>query len=209
MRPVRSLILCLAVLLLPLRSGTAEDLTYCYLGWDAQGAGKNALAISHYNRCIDKGTLSSGQQAIAHFNRGNAYYSEEQYNQALADYNAALRIKPDYIKVYLNRGNAYARIGQYSRAIADYDHSLRLKPNDFGAYGSRATAHCHLGKAKQAFSDYMESARLEPSHANNLQFLLMLEGFYQPDGGFVADDIFEPKAQAALRAFIEAGCPQR
>ena len=48
---------------------------------------------------------------------------------AIADYDEAIRLKPNDAGAYLNRGIAKQKQGQYEAAIADYDEAIRLKPD--------------------------------------------------------------------------------
>src|SRR6266511_3140682 len=66
-----------------------------------------ALVITHFCR---KGTL----------------------DRAIADYDQAIRLKPDVALAYFNRGNAHKNAGNKQSAIADFRKSLELptNPND-------------------------------------------------------------------------------
>ena len=55
----------------------------------------------------------------AYINRGVAYYSKGQYDQAISDYNKALEINPRYAEAYNNRGDAYLGKGQYDKSWED------------------------------------------------------------------------------------------
>ena len=69
---------------------------------DAQAAACTAL--------IDSKRFSKQNLAILHSNRGIAYGKAGDYDRAMADFDAALRINPNHIRAYVNRGNAsYAR----------------------------------------------------------------------------------------------------
>jgi tetratricopeptide (TPR) repeat protein len=45
---------------------------------------------------------------------------------AIADYNQAINIKPDYALAYNNRGNAKYDLGDKQGAIADYNQAAQL-----------------------------------------------------------------------------------
>ncbi|MDR1985725.1 MAG: tetratricopeptide repeat protein, partial [Treponema sp.] len=49
--------------------------------------------------------------------------------RAIEDFNAALRIDPNYAAAYSNRGRAYYYKRMYDRAIEDCTAALRINPN--------------------------------------------------------------------------------
>ena len=49
-----------------------------------------------------------------------------QYFAAIADFDIAIRLKPDYAKAYANRGIAKARLNRISEAKQDVRTALRL-----------------------------------------------------------------------------------
>src|SRR5262249_50852801 len=89
-----------------------------------------------------------------------------QYDLAIADCDAALKLSPQAPFAFGNRGTAYLHKGQYERAIADYDRSIAL----FAARGSggaefyfgRAIAYLRLGQTDRADADFRRAIALEP-----------------------------------------------
>jgi len=57
--------------------------------------------------------------ADAYNNRGNAYSRLGKYQQAIEDYNKAIRLKPDYADAYHNRGLAYFTQGENKLGCID------------------------------------------------------------------------------------------
>ena len=94
-------------------------------------------------RLVPAKPLSKGKQSISadtYFRWGNAKYELGLYQSAIADYDTAIRLKPDYADAYNNRGVAKDNLGQYFAAIADYDTAIRLKPDYAKAYVNRGNA---------------------------------------------------------------------
>ena len=52
---------------------------------------------------------------------------------AISDYDAAIRLNPEYAKAYNNRGVAKKALGHLEAAISDYDAAIRLDPNNAAA----------------------------------------------------------------------------
>ena len=77
---------------------------------------------------IDSGRYTRQNLAILHSNRGIAYGKGGDYDRAIADFDAALRINPNHMRAYLNRGNANFARRDYDRAIADFGQAIRLEP---------------------------------------------------------------------------------
>jgi tetratricopeptide (TPR) repeat protein len=48
---------------------------------------------------------------------------------AMADYNEALRLNPQYALAYNNRGNIFLQRGDFDTAINNYEAALRIDPN--------------------------------------------------------------------------------
>jgi tetratricopeptide (TPR) repeat protein len=64
--------------------------------------------------------------ADAYNNRGIAYDSKGQYDQAIADYNNALEINPRYAMAYYNRGIAYYFKKEYDKSLENVKKAQEL-----------------------------------------------------------------------------------
>lgn len=150
---------------------------------------KPEFADAYGNRCYAAYLLSNYQQAIADcdqaiilnstnpdffINRGNAYddlalqaKSANQMQQAnghharaIADYNAALTLRPNYPKALYNRALAHNRFENHTAALQDYTASLAGNPEFAEAYYNRAITHYRLGNLDQAIADMERAAIL-------------------------------------------------
>ena len=59
--------------------------------------------------------------ATAYNNRGVALRLKADYAAAIADFNEAIRLAPNYANAFNNRGVAFRNAGDLEHAIADYD----------------------------------------------------------------------------------------
>lgn len=73
---------------------------------------------------------TEGATAEELFDQGNAYFQAGQLEQAVAAYQKAIELKPDYQAVYANLGVAYYQLEQLDLAAAQYEKALELDPAD-------------------------------------------------------------------------------
>ena len=94
-----------------------------------------------------------------------------QAEVALACYERALAIKPDFAEVHNNRGNLLNRLGQNAEAIASFRKALQIKPEYAEAHNNLGVALYDAGELDQATASYREALSVRPSYAeaqNNL-----------------------------------------
>lgn len=53
-------------------------------------------------------------------NRGDVLFSQEKYEEAIAEYNSFLASKPKNVKALYNRGRSYEELGNYPQAEKDF-----------------------------------------------------------------------------------------
>jgi tetratricopeptide (TPR) repeat protein len=90
----------------------------------------------------------SPAKARPHYQLGYYYDRKERMNEAMQEYQAALRLGPDYLVAewaHNNLGNIYGKQGRYDEAISEFKATLAIHPSD-------SVAHTNLGiiYAKQA-----------------------------------------------------------
>jgi lipoprotein NlpI len=120
------------------------------------------LAIQHCTRAIDSRRFSGMPLARLHYNRGLEHAAKGRADSAIADYDAAIRLAPQYGDAYLARGNARGLKNDSGRAIADFDAALNINPKDRVALGSRAFEWTAKGDYARAIADQDAVIRLDP-----------------------------------------------
>ncbi len=110
----------------PPTTASAVNIEYCLKGAVAVTAQDHDLAIEHFSRCIDEGNLGNDQLGTAFLNRGASYGQTGQPDSAIRDFDAAIRLKPDYPRAFANRAYAYETLGQHEIALGDYKKAYDL-----------------------------------------------------------------------------------
>jgi tetratricopeptide (TPR) repeat protein len=130
----------------------------------AEASGLDEM-IAACSRAIESGDLAAFSLSIIFYNRGTAWGYKGDYDRAIADFNEAIRLRPEYALAYNNRGNAWNYKGDHDRAIADYSEVIRFNPKYALAYNNRGAAWNYKGDHDRAIADYSEAIRLNPEYA--------------------------------------------
>jgi Flp pilus assembly protein TadD len=107
-------------------------------------------------------TIPSGV-SFASFSNGNAARNQGNYDQAIINYNEAVRLEPKDAATYNSRGLTYYKKGDYDRAIANYNQALALDPSFADAYYTRGAAYLAKGNYDRAIADCGEALKLDPN----------------------------------------------
>ena len=110
---------------------------------------------------VDGGILQ-GDEAERHNAKGVEFYKVGRYEEAIASYKEALKLKKEYFEAYFNLGDAYFQLKQYKQAIDAYKHAIRYKPDLAAAFNNMATAYYKLGEPDKAIEAYKQSIQLNP-----------------------------------------------
>ncbi len=117
--------------------------------------------------------------AMACNNLGLELADQGRIDEAIGQYQEAIRLKPDNAKAYNNLGNALGRIGQIDEAIRQYREAIRLKPDYAEAYNNLGNALGTKGQIDEAIRLFQEVIRLKLDDAEvhcNLGIAFGLKG---------------------------------
>jgi tetratricopeptide (TPR) repeat protein len=93
--------------------------------------------------------------------RGSAFGQAGEYQRALDDFNAALRLSPNYHQVYANRALIYVKMKRADQALADYSKAISLAPDYAVAYVGRGNLYRQMKNLPLALSDYNRAVELQ------------------------------------------------
>ena len=108
--------------------------------------------------------------AGAFFARGVINNNLNKHDEAISDFNEAIRLNPNFAETYVLRGLANSNSGKHDEAISDFNEAIRLNPSFDAAYMGRGLANSNSGKHDEAISDFNEAIRLNPSFADAYLF---------------------------------------
>ena len=123
-----------------------------------EGAGDIDAAIDRLTQAIEHAPGDAYPLAC----RGRMFKLRGQWRRAIADFDAALAIRPAAPAVLFLRGCALATIGHTRAAIADLVRSTEILPDQADAHQELGVLFAWIGDAENAITRYRRALALEP-----------------------------------------------
>ena len=102
------------------------------------------------------------------FNRGTVLKDMKRHQEALADFDKALALQPDFVLALNNRGTSLRELEHFDEALASFDKALALQPGDPGLLLNRSLALLGLGRFEEALASFDRVLVLAPDYAEAL-----------------------------------------
>ncbi len=103
--------------------------------------------------------------AQEHLQKGNSYLEQQQWQEAINEYNSAIKIDPNLAEAYCNRASAYGSLGKLTLAKADLDKAIELNPKMAKAYDNRGKIYLVSSKYEEAITDFSTAIDFDPTLA--------------------------------------------
>jgi TPR repeat protein len=119
-----------------------------------EGVQKDAQEAERLREKVRKQLLQlKANDAVEYFARGCAWNDVCESERAIADFNQAAKLNPNFRAVYLARGAAEQSCGRVKESCADLTNALQLDPDCVQAFLGRAYSNLAQGNAKGALAD--------------------------------------------------------
>ncbi len=122
--------------------------------------------IDQCDMALNYGVMSLRDRAATLTNRGIIYMALESYDEAIADYSNALKLKPEFGEIHVNIGNVYFLGKVFDKAIEEYTQAIELETTKMHiAHINRGMAYESLGDFDNAEADYRAAMEMFPNAA--------------------------------------------
>jgi protein O-GlcNAc transferase len=169
------------------RLSEAEQLYRRILSADARHAdslhllGLIASQTGHVGDAVEliRRAIAIGNHPTYHSSLGNVFHFDGKHDEAVACYQRALDLNPNFAEACNNLGTVYQMQGKLDAAIACYERALILKPDYVEAHNGLGSALTSQGKSRQAAACFEQALALRPDYADaltNLGNTLKAEG---------------------------------
>ena len=102
---------------------------------------------------------------------GNSYFEDGRYNEALAEYQAALAINPDHIHAKRGKARSLMQLGRSSEALAVFNELIEQRADFAASYANRGILLDRMGGYQAAIQDYEKALQLDPNLADGPHWL--------------------------------------
>jgi tetratricopeptide (TPR) repeat protein len=103
----------------------------------------------------------------AHVLLGNAYLGMQEYAKAVAEYQQAIAIAPNYAPTYNSLGYAYRPTGNLEEAEKAFKKYIELIPGDPNPYDSYAELLMKMGRFDESIAMYRKALAIDPGFSSS------------------------------------------
>ncbi len=138
---------------------------------DGDSEGHYSLIISQCEQGIRAGVTKETEKyaerllSWAYNRRGKIAAEMGRDEQALEDFESAVRYDKTRWRALHNRGVSYALVGRNEEALADLTRTIEINPQYANAFYNRAELHQERGQLDDALKDYGRVIQLAPDDA--------------------------------------------
>lgn len=120
------------------------------------------------------------EDAIRAFHRGKTLHQERQYEAAIREYRAALKLDQENPFLYNAMGLALAAVGNFREALRAFYAAIQLNPDLTDVYNNMGMVYSEMGEREKAFEAYGRAVR-NPYYPTPEKALYNLGNLYLED----------------------------
>lgn len=98
--------------------------------------------------------------------KGLNKYRQANYQGAIEDFSAAIKMNPKASKAFFDRANVYYDMKNYKQAAADYSQAIQINPEFTNALLARGNVYYQSGDMQAAINDYEKVISLDKNNAD-------------------------------------------
>ena len=96
-------------------------------------------------------------------NQAKTLYELKRYKEALAIYEKAIQLKPEYAEAWNGEGKTFLELKRYKEALDAYEKAIQLQPEYAEAWLGRARTLANLQRYQAAIDSFEQALKLQPN----------------------------------------------
>ncbi|MBD2387694.1 serine/threonine-protein kinase [Cylindrospermum sp. FACHB-282] len=95
------------------------------------------------------------------YKQGNTFLDLQRYQDALAVYEKAVNLKPNYVQGWNGQGKALFELKKYPEALVAYDKAIQIQPDYLEAWSGRGFCLANLQRYSEAIASFDRAIQLK------------------------------------------------
>ena len=108
--------------------------------------------------------MTEHAEKIALYKSGMIKFTQQDFTGALAEFDKALKLDPQFADVHQSMAHCYEKIGDLDRALTSAQKAVEYNPDDFLAHTSLSIFYQRKGMIQEAEEEKAIAARLQPDN---------------------------------------------
>jgi len=137
---------------------------------------------------------------------GKGHLAAGEYEEAIADFEAAVELKRDESEAHFLLGQSYYETGQLDKAKSQFITALTLNPDDASAHHNLGVTYLKQGDVESARSQFEKALEIDPDDPQThyqLGMVYFLMALPQDGGAGSLDESFVAQADAEFERALE------
>ena len=125
------------------------------VSWIEAGYWQNSATLFQH-------AIESGGGAFAYDRLGESFERDGRLTEAVANFDAAAKLRPDDAAIEADLGSAIAALGKDRAAMPVLQRAVQLGPDAARAHEALGSAHLRAGRKEQAAAEFRKALAIEP-----------------------------------------------
>ena len=121
------------------------------------------------------------EKSISVFNRAKLLHQEREYEGAIREYRAALKLDDQNPFIHNSLGLALAAVGAFAESLKSFTKAVELNPDLTDVYNNLGMVYAEMGQKNQAFEAFTRAVR-NPNYPTPEKALYNMGNLYLQDG---------------------------
>lgn len=138
-----------------------------FLGVSPQMAGQGYNLFRQQSNILILGLVGClwlfRRKELGWYNRGEKLRKSQRYEEAIAAYDKAIKIKPDYSEAWYAKAYSLYQWRRYEEAITAYEQVIKLHPDDGDSWYYRGWMLGELQRYEEAIRSYEQAVKIDPN----------------------------------------------
>ena len=131
-------------------------------GIAAYDEGRFEVAVEMFTSLLSQVEITSENRSVALSWRGDNYRLLSLFEEALEDFNQAIRLNPKNDWAIGSRGETFQAMEWYDQALSDFNQALELNPKLIWAIVQQGKTYRLMGRNEEALKEFNQAIKLDP-----------------------------------------------